>query len=511
MYIIKSIIKNKHRIVGYVCKLDNGEQIVVNKDKMIKLIINKEVTGCSIQVYKGQVIVRIKDRSKITDVQYSDLYKNKSNHELAKEYMRKQKLLGDRRLVIRLLDSDRVKLSYIRDKAGMKRIVIPKFITDVSDGILNESNVEEVKVEGYIKDLCGLCSNIKSSRLKVELKHPEVVENISYLFDGCKNVRVIELKNFKLYKVKDMSGLFNECVVLEDIIGLSDIEVRDVVDIGEMFNNCCRLRRIDISMLDTRKVRSISKLCNGCGRLKDIKLSKELGSVRSMRDAFNYCLELEYIDLSGVKLNKLEDMSFVFNACRKLKGIKMGGLNTSKVRDVRGMFANCSSLEYIDINVLDTRNVVDMSRMFKGCSSLRGIDISRLNTSKVENMAGMFEDCSSLVDVKLNGIDTRNINNMAYIFKGCKKLRSIDFGCLRLDKLENISYGFNGCKVLKCIDISNIWNIKDNKNININGLCEGCIGLERVKMSNLGFNGMKNSNGVFRGCNKLKIGGVEYV
>lgn len=56
--IVKSINKNGNKIIDYQCEL-NGNPLALTRDELIDKINNKEVDNARIQVYKGQVIIRV--------------------------------------------------------------------------------------------------------------------------------------------------------------------------------------------------------------------------------------------------------------------------------------------------------------------------------------------------------------------------------------------------------------------------------------------------------------------
>ena len=55
-----------------------------------------------------------------------------SNHEMAKRYEAKSRLIGKDILDYRLLEDDRVELIEVLDKEDTGKIVIPSFITDLN-------------------------------------------------------------------------------------------------------------------------------------------------------------------------------------------------------------------------------------------------------------------------------------------------------------------------------------------------------------------------------------------
>jgi len=78
----------------------------------------------------------------------------------------------------------------------------------------------------------------------------------------------------------------------------------------------------------------------------------------------------------------------MFNECYKLKEIKgINNFNTCKVINMREMFQSCQELEYLDLNNFNTSQVTDMTYMFNKCYKLKEIKgINNFNTSKAINI-----------------------------------------------------------------------------------------------------------------------------
>ena len=310
-----------------------------------------------------------------------------TNHELANGYRAKSRLLGEDKLEIKLLDGDRVELVGVKDKEDTGRLVIPSFITEIRCDVTNDlvvgsvlsgSRYEEVYVDnkGEI-GLRGLCSNMKSKRLKVW------VRDIS--------------------KITDMSYMFNECIELEelDISGLSG--ENKVMDMSYMFNACIELERLDMDGLYTGRVKNASNM-------------------------FRMCNKLEYIDTSIYKGSELEDIDSMFDKCTRLSSIDVSNINTSKVKSMYNVFNNCKSLRGIDLSSWDMGLVEDMSYIFNSCDSLECARLGRNKTINLKRVINMFNGCKELKVIDMGDIwlaGLKKDRELLYIFKGCNKLERV--------------------------------------------------------------------------------------
>ena len=84
---------------------------------------------------------------------------------------------------------------------------------------------------------------------------------------------------------------------------------------------------------------------------------------------FQFCYELQDLDLSNFDTSNVTNMSFMFNKCNKLKEIKgIDKFNTSKVINMESLFQLCGELQDLDVTNFDTSNVIDMNALFAGCN-----------------------------------------------------------------------------------------------------------------------------------------------
>ncbi|MBR4264552.1 MAG: BspA family leucine-rich repeat surface protein [Bacteroidales bacterium] len=113
-----------------------------------------------------------------------------------------------------------------------------------------------------------------------------------------------------------------------------------------------------------------------------------------------------------------------FYNCWNLKSIEgLVNVNTQEVKYMSSMFQYCSNLESLDLSNFETDNVVSMDTMFCNCDKLASLDLSSFKTDNVTNMSGMFLNCSHLKAVFVSDKwSTKSVTKFNYIFGGCKVL-----------------------------------------------------------------------------------------
>ena len=365
-----------------------------------------------------------------------------SNHEMAKRYDSKQKLLGKRVLDFVLLSDDRVMLRGVLDKEDTGRLVIPSFITEIKelgvtswvyDSTKNEAVMGGCKYsEVYIDNvgdrdisLNSLCAYMESEKLKVHIRHWDKVVNIKNMFNGCVYIEELDLGDgIDTSNIEDMNGLFCGCVNLE-AVDISKFNTSRVEDMSNMFSGCHLLKEIDVSHFDTRNVRDMSFM-------------------------FYNCRSIVGIDVSKFNTSRVEDMSGMFSGCETLKNIDVTKFDTRSLNSIASMFSECWELKELKVWNLDTSNVYDACYVFKNCISLVDIDISKWDLTSVINIKGLFRGCGDLERVKMGRLPTKlyRVITPIDLFKECKNLISVDISELKddIDSIEIIVSELNKVK-----------------------------------------------------------------
>ena len=199
-------------------------------------------------------------------------------------------------------------------------------------------------------------------------------------------------------------------------------------------------------------------------------------NVIDMGNMFQDCSSLTSLDLSSFNTEKVIDMFFMFQDCSSLTSLDLSNFNTANVMFMNYMFNNCSSLNSLDLSSFNTANVTFMNDMFNNCSSLNSLDLSSFNTANVTYMDYMFQDCSSLTSLDLSNFNTTNVTDMYNMFDGCSKLTSLDVSSFDFSgvtdpaKFANMFTNLGADAANKPITI---W-VKDNATISkLNGVSTG--------------------------------------
>ena len=196
---------------------------------------------------------------------------------------------------------------------------------------------------------------------------------MSSLFEGCSNLKNIDLSNLNTSNVTNMSSLFKGCTFLENI-NLSNINTGNVTDMSSMFASCGHLKNIDLSDLNTSNVTKMSSM-------------------------FAHCERLESLDLSNFDTRNVTGMTWMFRWCTELRNLDLSNFDTSNVTSMFGMFESVN-MSVLDLSGFDTSNVKDARHMFR-YSHITWLDVSNFNLDNIsKDYAGIFQLAGSISGLK---------------------------------------------------------------------------------------------------------------
>ena len=248
----------------------------------------------------------------------------------------------------------------------------------------------------------------------------------AYWFGSCKKLKNIEgIEFLNTEKVKDMRGMFYECICLENL-DLSKFDTKNVTNMRNMFYNCQKLKTLDLSSFETDMVTNMESMFYNLILLNTLKLTNKFNTqkVEDMCSMFNSCKELKTINLSGFDTQNVEDMRYMFNLCKSLESLDLSNFNTLKVTLMDNMFNQCLQLTSLDLSNFDTQKVTNMSNMFFYCTGLKTVDISNFNTQAVRNMDSMFGYCTNLATIYVgDNFVTTNASSSNNMFNNCQLLK----------------------------------------------------------------------------------------
>lgn len=447
-YKVVGRIMDCRRTVGYKLLGEDNKEYNVDIDELISKIKSGIVINMRYKNgFKGVGV----DLRRLP-VSYVGIQINgKSNHDLAKEYESKSRLIGGVVLVLEYNKNDNVRLVEVLDKESTGRLVIPKFVTSVRSKALERCKFTEVYVDnrgGKLFNASGLCYGMLSRNLKVVFRNPECIMKMKNIFKLCKEAVKIDVSGINTKNVNNLEGAFN---------------------------GCRSLKAIDLSNWDMGKVENMSYIFEGCEKLVNIKLNKSIKNVVYMMNSFKACIELKKLDLDGIDISKLALMNNMLSGCYELSELRLNVIDRNEVnnRVMQGMFSGCYKLSEIDISKIKTSKVTDMSGMFNNCTSLEMVNgIGKIDTTRLMYTRLMFNGCNELKVIDISKWNTKNIVDMGYMFNWCKNLELVNIGSIDISNVKDMGNMFNGCTKLESLGVKGV--ILDLSNVRSkNGIFNG--------------------------------------
>ena len=235
-----------------------------------------------------------------------------------------------------------------------------------------------------------------------------IVEKYNNVGEICKALGNVTIKNivfeesFKTYAPTSLKEFFYNCKTLETISGLEYLNTANITDMGSMFQGCYNLKSLDLTKFDTKNVSSMYFMFYNCPNLTSLDLTNfNTKNVKNMNGMFGDCTHLTSLDLTNFNTAKVTNMGNMFLGCSNLTSLDLTNFNTAKVTDMHGMFNGCSALISLDLTNFNTAEVRNMNRMFnmldKSSTALTTIYVSdNFVTTNVQDGKNMFKNCTKL-------------------------------------------------------------------------------------------------------------------
>ena len=127
----------------------------------------------------------------------------------------------------------------------------------------------------------------------------------------------------KIYANSNSPKTFDGFSALTSFIDGDKLDSSKVIDMSNMFSNCNKLTKLNLTGWDTSKIKYMSGIFSGCAMLTNIE------------------------GLSEWNISSVIDMSDMFNSCRKLTELNLGSWNNSNVTLMRSMFYGCTRMRKV--------------------------------------------------------------------------------------------------------------------------------------------------------------------
>ncbi|MGG5325522.1 hypothetical protein IGJ62_003212 [Enterococcus pernyi] len=278
-------------------------------------------------------------------------------------------------------------------------------------------------------------------------------------------------KSDNTYKLTAYLGTKTDIIVPNEINGKpTKIDLTQAFPLVN-FEGSYKWRKVTSVKISNQNGKKVKAIGNGVW-FKDWRNMKsfdgsglDVSDVKDMGQAFNECHSLEYINLSGWNTSNVENMSQMFRECWSLSEINVSSFNTNKVRDMSQMFYNCSGVDTINVTNFNTENVTSMNEMFKECFTLKYLDLSSFKFSKNPTMNEMFKSSNKPLPLLIYSDDQR-LQDTNYDYKADNRVSAsfpkLDANGGNIENQSTVSYITTVCIVSSTVKLStfNEWKEK---------------------------------------------------
>lgn len=214
---------------------------------------------------------------------------------------------------------------------------LTNFLTDIANAIRSKKGTQEpIVASNFDTEIESIEANTKyapqfitftnftGDDLTYETTNLDAsnLTTMKNMFNGCKNVKSLDVSEWDTSNVTNMQGVFSGCNKVK-ILDVSKWDTSNVTYLVYMFQHCSSLTSLDLSSFDTSNITSLSTMFNGCNSLINLDLSSfDTTSVTTIDYMFAYCSSLTNLDLSNFDVGKVSYVSYLFVSCRNLKNFK---------------------------------------------------------------------------------------------------------------------------------------------------------------------------------------------
>ena len=298
------------------------------------------------------------------------------------------------------IDDGKITLVEIPDEKG---IYIKPFVSKIDVHFENKETNGVVFYGGSgLEDMTSCFNCYRGSSINIRNMDLSNVITLASAFCDCGNLRSLDLSGVDLHSVQSLFSMCNNCQSLESV-DLSNIKFDSLTVMENTFLTCHNLKSLNLKGSYFGNVKSVMNLFAYCDSLEEFKLSdfgftSELTNISNL---FHNCFKLTKVDVSGVDTSNVWSMGGMFNGCTSLEEINLEGIDTSSVDNMDDMFYKCEKIKSLDLSNFDVEELGTMNGMFAYCTSLKELDISNFNLSNCYSMSEVFRGCTSLESLKM--------------------------------------------------------------------------------------------------------------
>lgn len=238
-------------------------------------------------------------------------------------------------------------------------------------GMRSLEEVEFNKIDtSSVSNMHGMFSGCKRLR-KLDLSgfNTLALEDMSEMFNDCYALSELNISSFNTPNLMNLSSTFRECQNLKIVNLRSFGDTRRLGSMESTFFNCIKLEHINLDGLNLNRVITFKQCFRSCISLSRLTLpigaNMELRVAKDLSGMFQECFKLKGVDLSPIIGTNVITASSMFHECTNLEVVTLKNFTPMYLDDVTQMFAGCEKLKHLDIRSLPLINIEAYSQFIK--------------------------------------------------------------------------------------------------------------------------------------------------
>ena len=137
------------------------------------------------------------------------------------------------------------------------------------------------------------------------------------MFYNCKNITKADMSGWDLSNVTTMGSCFAQDTALKEVV-FPTTKSNKITSVAGMFSMCKGLTRLDLSNFEITGLREISSCFRENTNLEYLNLSGWHGELTSVNYFLNWCSKLKFLDIRNLSFKKITtDYTYTFNQVPK--------------------------------------------------------------------------------------------------------------------------------------------------------------------------------------------------
>ena len=160
-----------------------------------------------------------------------------------------------------------------------------------------------------------------------------------------------------------------------------------------MFDGCSKITSLDLTNFNVGNVVDMSFMFTGCSELSTLKLwtNSNTDNLLYIQYMFASLEKLGSINLEKITTSKVVNMDSVFSNCKNLFGsLRLVNFHSTALTTAKKMFENCVQLNSIYSPTFSPSLEVDTEDIFKNCRSLDYICMVNMNENMLNHLNSIF-------------------------------------------------------------------------------------------------------------------------